>query len=544
MAGCASAAMLPGIGHAASNAALQAQMNRMMAQFQTLQQQNQQQIQSLQAQVQTLQSQLQANGQQPHIVTKNPAFAAAPNAKTSTGQPVLVVTQSPGNLPGRSSVAPYTSAGPGEIDGVPPVAAAPISSGGDRVKVSLSGQINRMEVYGDDGKASNFRNLDNNNSSSRIRLVGEGRIDPNTSAGVNLEMEIRPNSSASTSLTQDSSSSVNNFTSSAGSAANISGGTLTARDVEAYVQNKQWGGVRIGFGSTASYQTGQTDLSGTGVANYVGIGDFDGGFAFRQKGGARVPLGGSTAPGALTVLGDGTYGPAVASVFNFMDGLGRDDRLRYDSPVWNGFQLSASVVDGGAVDGAIRYAAKFGGNQFAAGFGIADASSINHSAATSYGYAGGAYNATTQQFANVSGGALTNGETIASTSVGGSTQYNGSASLLLANGLNFTVSAGGRDVKYTDPLGRNMSPFTVYGKVGYLHNFFPWGKTAISANFNETDDLIYAGDRARAYGGALVQNVDAAGLELYISGQYQTLDRDFANYYGMTVIGAGARVRF
>ena len=55
------------------------------------------------------------------------------------------------------------------------------------------------------------------------------------------------------------------------------------RQIEAYVQNPDWGGLRLGFGSTASYLTTEVDMSGTAVASYVNIADVNGGFAFRPE---------------------------------------------------------------------------------------------------------------------------------------------------------------------------------------------------------------------------------------------------------------------
>jgi hypothetical protein len=65
----------------------------------------------------------------------------------------------------------------------------------------------------------------------------------------------------------------------------------TIRQAEIYGANPLYGEVRLGFGSVASYLTSEIDLSGTAVANYVNVSDFDGGFAFRQKSAALVPGG-------------------------------------------------------------------------------------------------------------------------------------------------------------------------------------------------------------------------------------------------------------
>jgi hypothetical protein len=254
----------------------------------------------------------------------------------------VVVTQQPGNLPGWTSVQPYTGAGMASPGSTPPVPAAPVASGGDKVRLSISGQVDRMLLFGSDGKTSNVRNVDNNNSSTRLRIVGEATITDTASGGVNIETELRPNPSSATPLTQNLPQPA-------------SVATFTVRQAEAYMQDTRYGGVRLGFGSSASYLTTQVDLSGTALVSFAQVSDFDGGFAFRQRGPARVPAAGGT----FVASPDGAYGPAVGAVFNYFDGLSRDDRIRYDTPSWHGFGLATSFVDGGAFDIALRYAGTF-----------------------------------------------------------------------------------------------------------------------------------------------------------------------------------------
>jgi len=77
--------------------------------------------------------------------------------------------------PAAPSVHPAPHRGVGTPGAPQPEPAAPISSARDTIKVSLSGQVDRALLYGDDGKSNAVRNVDNIISSTRFRLVGEGR---------------------------------------------------------------------------------------------------------------------------------------------------------------------------------------------------------------------------------------------------------------------------------------------------------------------------------------------------------------------------------
>ena len=90
-------------------------------------------------------------------------------------------------------------------------------------------------------------------------------------------------------------------------AANVS---LAIPQADVYVADQDYGGLRLGFGSTASYSTNEFDLSGSFIAHYVGAAEVDGGFAFRQNGAALVPNG----PGGKLVLSpNGALGPRLAA---------------------------------------------------------------------------------------------------------------------------------------------------------------------------------------------------------------------------------------
>jgi hypothetical protein len=479
--------------------------------------QSQQQIQALQKQVDALAQKLQ---QAPVVAA---GIVPPPSAQN------VVVTQQPGNLPGRSVGPPNTATGVGPPGGPQPVAAAPISSGGDKVKLSLSGQVDRALLYGDDGKSTAIRNVDNIISSTRFRLLGEARpFADDTVIGSNLEMEIRPNLSNQQTIEQSLPQAAGNI-------------FPTIRQADVYAANQDYGGVRLGFGSTASYLTNEFDLSGTFIAHYVGAAEMDGGFSFRQNGAAMVPNG----PGGKLVLSpNGAFGPAVGSVFNNFGGLGRDDRIRYDTPVWEGLQFAASYVDGGSYDAALRMGREIGEFRIIAAIAGMDAEHRPHTPTTNLGYAGvpaGDVDGTSLGGIN----AAPNGPNLADVSPNGSRQFDGSFSVLHTSGISLTMAGGVRDPDYRDPLGRQLSPNLFYTKLGWQHDFWSFGRTAFGVDFTQQDEVIFAGDIARSYSIGIVQNIDAAALELFFAVDRETLNRTIGGaFLPIYAAWTGARVRF
>jgi predicted porin len=499
-------------------------------------QQSQQQIEALQRQVDALsrkeRQQLPASAA--GIPPANAALSfQTPPPATAPGLPPpdarnVVVTQQPGNLPGRTVGPPNTATGVGPPGGPQPVAAAPVSAGADKVRVSLSGQVDRAILYGADGKSSNIRNVDNIISSTRFRLLGEARPFPDTVIGANLEMEIRPNLSNQQTIVQ-------NLPQPAGSV------FPTIRQADVYLANQDYGGVRLGFGSTASYLTNEFDLSGSFIAHYVGVAEMDGGFAFRQRGAALVPNG----PGGKLVLSPGgAFGPAVGSVFNNFGGLGRDDRVRYDTPVWEGLQFSTSYVDGGSYDAALRLGRSIGEFRIIAAAAGMDATHRNHTPTANLGYAGvptGDSNGTSLAGVN----AAPSAPSLADVSPNGSRQFDGSISVLHDSGISLTMAGGVRDPRYLDPTGHQLSPDLFYVKLGYQHDFFSFGRTAFGVDFAQQDEVIFAGDVARSYSIGIVQNIDAAAIEIFASLRRETLDRSIGGRFDpIYAAWTGARVRF
>lgn len=210
------------------------------------------------------------------------------------------------------------------------------------LEVKISGQVNRMLVYADDGDKSTVFNADNINSSTRIRFVGEKEFMPGISAGVVWEIE----------YTSQRSSSIA-FGNRAGG--QTSGPTFGERKGEAFIKSKQFGTLSLGQGDGANNGNVEIDLSGTSVIQYAGVTDVGGGFRFRNK----------NAAGAAN-------GPTIASTLNQFDFESRYDRIRYDTPALGPVVLSGSYGNKGedsVIELGGRVASKVPFGQVAGAFG-------------------------------------------------------------------------------------------------------------------------------------------------------------------------------
>lgn len=216
---------------------------------------------------------------------------------------------------------------------------AVVRSRNDKVSVTVYGQVNRAALYANDGDDDNWFFVDNDNSSTRIGLLGSTNAIEHFSLGTKLEFEFQSNPSNEVSQEDKNGVGDNNF---------------KKRHMDIFVKYKPVGKIHLGFGDTASNGTAEVDLSGTDVVGYSSIADMAGGQFFFDN---------DTDTLSNTTIGD---------VFSNFDGLSRDDRLRYDTPNFYGFVASGSVISGDAADVALRYSAKLGDFKLAAAAAYSD----------------------------------------------------------------------------------------------------------------------------------------------------------------------------
>lgn len=345
----------------------------------------------------------------------------------------------------------------------------------DKIALKMYGQINRAVMYADDGDTGEWYHVDNDHSSTRLGLKVNPKMSDKFTVGANLEFEYQSN--ASNKVWQELS--------------NTSGDKWDERKVEAWIKSSL-GKLTLGQGPTASDGTSEVDLSGTKVCA----------FSLILAAGGSVQFFGDN----NTSDSDNTNalsGVRVSDVFNNLDGLSRKDRIRYDTPTFNGFSLAASTVsDEGddAEDVALRYKGKLG--------------DIKTAGALSYVHY--------------------------SSSDSKKSQVSGSLSFLMENGLSLTVAAG--DLDY-ESSGRDDGTF-VYGKVGYIAKLCPLGTTAFSIDLGKFEDMKAEEDEADAIGFQCVQKLKDWHTEIYLNVRHYELDRVAADYDDILVGLAGLRVKF
>jgi predicted porin len=349
------------------------------------------------------------------------------------------------------------------------------NQGGDKVSVQLYGQVDRAFLAADDGNSSDYYFVDNDNSSSRFGLLGEAKVNDDITIGTRMEFEYQSN--PSNVVNQEDK--------------NPDGSSFDDRWVDAQLTSKRFGKLYLGKGSTASDGTSEMDLSGTSVVGYASVEDMAGGILFYND--------------DTDALSTSTVG----SVFSDFDGLSRQNRVRYDSPAFWGFQLSGSLLsDGGDV--ALRYAAKWGDDwEFAAAAAYADLQAIS--------------------------------DTV-------DNQYNGSASILHSSGLNLTVAGGIQDLDSgllnPDGTSRDDDPSFYYAKLGYRAKWFEVGETRFSVDYARNDDVAQDGDEAKSVGFQAVQNFPEWGSEYYIGYRWYGLDREQTDFDDINAVMTGVRVKF
>ncbi|MEX2614644.1 MAG: hypothetical protein WD767_00975 [Alphaproteobacteria bacterium] len=334
----------------------------------------------------------------------------------------------------------------------------------------VSGHVNQMMQYRDNGQSSAVIFSGNGESETRFRFVGTGNISDDLS--VRTTIELGENSSSdqlidSNDLTNDQD-------------------TFRVRQMTLALSSKSMGTFSLGDGSLATdgYH-GRADMSGTTLVQTAG----------------NAMIGAEPFKNSATGANSGVTG----SIFSNLD-AGRTDRIRYDSPVFGGFQFVTSLANEDNQNYGLNYGGDFGG--------------VKVKAAIAYD--------------RLKDG---NGTNTPATPDLDSDTINGSIGVLLPMGLNFMVGAADRDADTTDQD-------RLYVKVGYMFNATELGQTRLAIDWsqNETDNAT--NDEGERWSLGVVQVVEPLGAEVYAAYHNFAAERTGVSIDDIDIVTAGMRISF
>lgn len=362
--------------------------------------------------------------------------------------------------------------------------------GNRKVSLTVSGFVAQQVLIWDDGEESNVYVTDTGSVSigTHFAFSGKAQINSEWSAGFLIKIEAMNNDSLTVGQNSDEGPNAMRI---------LQGGGLGVLGLESaywFLKSERVGRVSVGQQSSAAdNQAILPDGSGSLVqANYV-LYDVNG-FTTRANG-IYTGFGWGALANCQGLNG---YGGA----FGDCDGVPHNN-VRYDTPTVAGFSGSASWGEDDMWALSARYAGEFGGIKLAGAI---------------------AYHETTDEGGTgvFIGGAANGGLDVGHLQLGGYVEHVSSGLFFYgayANAYNDTT-ASVRGAGQTNPDGDMF-----YLKAGLKRKVFALGSTTFYGEYGQKDDTFTAGmydagvntSEMDHYGIGIVQNVDAAAMQMWLS---------------------------
>jgi|GEM_PF-2866044 len=393
----------------------------------------------------------------------------------------------------------------------------------DSAKLTLSGWVNRAIQWADNGFHSNTSYVSPGNVTSNLQITGMYDPVPDWTVGTQFQIDFNQNGTAGATTKKTVLVDIHRAQSNSESE-----NSLSVRQAEFSVDSKKFGKLSVGRGYMASSGViYYTDLSGTYffLHPYSSIG----GISFRHKK-TGTPFNPNPQTGGKTTLKPGIL------IFEPGDGggvFGRNDRIRFDSPNFYGFNFSTSHSYqniGDLFDFALKFAAPLGGTIVTAQVSWArnyTRDPFNGANLVTSGLTLAQIFALQMNPNSVDLGDI-KGPRFDTLTYAAGVLFPCSFSGKEMTGLNFHFSGANRKWKIHAeedglPLnGKQENGLALQGKIGFLDYFFPIGKTAMVASygqwramdvdfFDPTKTMI-----GTNWGAGIVQTIDVVGASVYL----------------------------
>jgi hypothetical protein len=377
--------------------------------------------------------------------------------------------------------------------------ATTVRKGNRRMSLTISGQVTRSILYwnsdlaGDSGDSGVYAGLDNHNQSTRFTFSGSAAISPSLKAGFELMTELGAAGARTSNVNQS----------------NVDGGAstdhgLAVRTANWYLEDKNLGRITVGRLNVGG-PVGTIDLGGISTVAHYSPNLAGGGFLV-------------SAPCAPDCTLRRFIGPTY--------GGDRIEGIRWDSANFGGFVAQATYGEDEVWAASLRYAGEFGGFRLAAGIGIQSLDPVN--------IAGSIDDATNAR---------------------GETEWSGSLAVMhVASGL----FAQGHYARTDYELGVHNALQDADARfwmiqAGITKNWWGLGNTSFYGEYGQADDQgagFYANvtnDRVKFHGIGVVQQIDAAAMELYLG--WRHFETDITTNVDvptadLDIVHGGARIRF
>lgn len=374
--------------------------------------------------------------------------------------------------------------------------------GNRKVSLTISGWVAEQVTFWDDGAESNtYVTGLGSTLGSNVKFTGQATIVPGWTAGYVLHIEIDGSDALTTNQNVDNGPGL------------FAGTANYVQAMQSYwfIKSDHYGKVGIGLQSAASDNTAiLVDGSGSLVpANWVAFDVL--GFGVRTKGGGFVNAGTRAAQGALNTGAPAltpnattalTWGGAGACIPGDCYGVPTNN-VRYDSPTFAGFSVSATWGEDDFWDIAGRYAGELHGFKIAGAIAYAESTDANTFGDDNDYFQAGLY-----------------------------IQHIGSGIFGLVNYGDFD-----------DNTAANSDGDTWYFKGGVRGKWNHLGATVLYGEYMTSE--VDNGDDFQWWGLGAVQEIDAAAMSLWLKYRQYSFDDNTANdYEDMNEVTFGALINF